>query len=502
MSDAAALLSLRAITKRYPGVVALDGVDLEVQGGSVHALLGENGAGKSTLLKVLAGATAPDAGTIGFGGVDVRFERPRDALQLGITVIYQEFALVPELSAAANILLGMEPGHHGVIDRALERARATDALAQLGAGFDASTPLKLLTVAEKQLVELARALVRDAKLIALDEPTAALSHRETARLFERVRALKERGLGIVFVTHRLEEVRQIADRVTVLRDGRRIWTGGIRDVSDAEIIRHMVGRDVEMERVEGRAAPGDVVLEVRGLTREPSFRDVSLSVRAGEIVALAGLVGAGRTEVARCLAGADRWEAGTVTVSGRPLRPRSPREAIARGVVYLPEERKTQGLVLGMRVRENATLAVLKRLSRLGVVRHGLERERAQRQVDELELRPPDIEREVQTLSGGNQQKVVMAKWLLADAAVLIVDEPTRGVDVGAKSEIHRRLRALADGGKALLVVSSELPEVLALADRILVMSEGVLRGELDARTASAERILALALPGGGSRAA
>jgi len=501
VSDAAVLLSLQAITKRYPGVVALDAVDLELAAGSVHALLGENGAGKSTLLKVLAGAETPDGGTVTIAGSRAEFTRPRDALRLGITVIYQEFALVPELSAAANILLGMEPARRGVLDARAEREIASGALAQLGADFDAATPVKLLTVAEKQLVELARALVRDAKVIALDEPTAALSHRETARLFERVRALRERGLGIVFVTHRLEEVRQIADRVTVLRDGRRIWTGGIGEVTDAEIIRHMVGRDVEMERVEGRAAPGAVVLEVRGLTREPAFRGVSLSLRAGEIVALAGLVGAGRTEVARCLAGADPWDAGSVTVAGTPLAPRSPREAIARGLVYMPEDRKTQGLVLGMKVRENATLAVLRRLSRLGVVRAGLERDRAQRQVDELELRPADIEREVQTLSGGNQQKVVMAKWLLADAAVLIVDEPTRGVDVGAKSEIHRRLRALADAGKALLVISSELPEVLALADRILVMCEGALRGEFDARTATAEQVLALALPAG-SRAA
>jgi len=445
---------------------------------------------------------APDAGTIAVAGARADLARPRDALELGITVIYQEFALVPELSASANILLGMEPGRRGLLDARTERERASEALAQLGADFDAATPVKLLTVAEKQLVELARAMVRDAKVIALDEPTAALSHRETARLFERVRAVRERGLGIVFVTHRLEEVRQIADRVTVLRDGRRIWTGGIGEVTDAQIIRHMVGRDVEMERVEGRAARGAVVLDVRSLTHEPAFRDVSLSVRAGEIVALAGLVGAGRTEVARCVAGADPFEGGSVTVAGAPLLARSPREAIARGVVYLPEDRKTQGLVLGMRVRENATLAVLRRLSRFGVVRGRLERERAQRQVDELELRPADIEREVQTLSGGNQQKVVMAKWLLADAAVLIVDEPTRGVDVGAKSEIHRRLRALADAGKALLVISSELPEVLALADRILVMGDGMLRGELDGRTATAEQVLALALPAGGSRAA
>lgn len=491
------LLTLSAITKHYPGVVALHGVDLALAPGAVHALVGENGAGKSTLLKVLAGAERPDGGTITLDGAAVRFAAPRDALARGITVIYQEFALVPELSASANVLLGMEPGRHGLLDLAAERQRATEALASLGATFDPATPVADLAVAERQLVELARALVRRARVIALDEPTAALSHRETEHLFARVLALKAQGLAIVFVSHRLEEVRRIADTVTVLRDGRRVWTGAAASVSDAQIIRHMVGRDVEMERISGTSAPGAVVVHVTGLARAPAFRDVSFTLRSGEIVALAGLVGAGRTEVARCLAGADPWHAGDVLVRGTRYRPATPREAIARGVVYLPEERKTLGLVLGMTVRENTTLAALGRFSRLGVLRRAAEGGAATAQVQALDLRPPDIERPAATLSGGNQQKVVMGKWLLADADVLIVDEPTRGVDVGAKSEIHRRIRALADAGKAVLVVSSELPEVLALADRILVMCEGRIAGELDGASATAEHVLQLALPAG-----
>jgi ABC-type sugar transport system ATPase subunit len=491
------LLTLSAITKRYPGVLALDGVDLALAPGAVHALVGENGAGKSTLLKILAGAERPDGGTITLDGAAVRFAAPRDALARGITVIYQEFALVPELSASANVLLGMEPGRHGLLDLAAERERAAEALASLGATFDPATPVAALAVAERQLVELARALVRRARVIALDEPTATLSHRETEHLFARVLALKAQGLAIVFVSHRLEEVRRIADAVTVLRDGRRVWTGAAAGVSDAQIVRHMVGRDVEMERVLGRSAPGDVVLHVAGLTRAPAFHDVSFSLRRGEIVALAGLVGAGRTEVARCLAGADPWDAGEVLVRNARYRPATPREAIERGVVYLPEERKTLGLVLGMTVRENTTLAALGRFSRFGVLRRAAEGNAATAQAQALDLRPPDIERPAATLSGGNQQKVVMGKWLLTDADVLIVDEPTRGVDVGAKSEIHRRIRALADAGKAVLVVSSELPEVLALADRILVMCEGRVTGDLDGARASAEQVLQLALPAG-----
>jgi len=473
------LLTLRGITKRYPGVTALDGVDLDVESGAVHALVGENGAGKSTLLKIVAGATAPDAGTMAWDRRPVTVHSPREALARGVTVIYQELALVPGLGAAANIYLGMEPRRRGLLDRGAMRAGAAAALADLGLLVDPDRPVQELSVAQRQLVELARALVREAKLVALDEPTATLTAHEVAHLVAQIEWLRAKGIAVIFVSHRLDEVRRLADTVTVLRDGRRAWTGAAADIDGPTLIRTMVGRDVVFERrPPGRAADPVPLLSVRGLSRG-WVRDISLDLARGEILGLAGLVGSGRSEVARLIAGIDRPARGTMTLAGRPFRPRSPADAIRAGVVYFPEDRKQQGLVLGMRIRENITLAALSRVAPRGWVRPEAERELAAAAAVRADVRPPEIERRTAHLSGGNQQKVVLAKWLLTDAEVLVFDEPTRGVDIGAKTEIHRQIRALADAGKAVLVISSELPELIALADRAVVLREGRVQGQV-----------------------
>nr|WP_279387442.1 sugar ABC transporter ATP-binding protein [Rubrobacter taiwanensis] len=488
------LLEMRGITKRFPGVVALDKVDFKLRAGEVHVLLGENGAGKSTLVKILSGAYRPDEGEILRGGVPVEIDSAEDAQKLGISTIYQEFNLIPELSVAENILLGRQPRRFGIVDRRRMLQRAQEVLDEMRVKVDPRALVSELGVAQRQMVEIAKALSLESEILILDEPTAVLSGQEIERLFEIIRAFRDEGVGIIYISHHLEEVAGIGDRVTVLRDGR--VAGHLpADASREEMVRLMVGREIENQYPRRRSAAGEVLLEVRNLSRAGVLRDISFQVRAGEVVGVAGLVGAGRTELARAIFGADPVDSGEILVGERKMEPGDIREARRKGIGFIPEDRQGQGLVPRLSVLENLGLAALSRSVRLGMIRRGELRRKAREMVEGLNIRTPGLEQEVRYLSGGNQQKVVIGKWLLADSKVLILDEPTRGVDVGAKVEIYELINRLTDEGAAVLMISSDLPEVLGMSDRILVMSQGRITGELPAREATQERVMELATP-------
>ena len=494
-----ALIDISNLSKSYGGVDALVDVSLALRTGEIHALCGENGAGKSTLIKCVCGVVVPDSGTVAVDGKPLRYGHVTASESNGIAVIHQESTAFPDLNTGDNIFAGREPRWLAgcFLDRRRMRAETDRLIGELGQTFDTRCPVGELSLAERQMVAMARALSHKCRLLIMDEPTASLSVRETETLLAIVRRLRDQGVAVLHVSHRLDEVFDLADRVTVLRDGRHVATRGIAEITKDELVRFMVGRECS-ERTQRRVQHGDLGetrLRVSGLCSGDLFRDISFSLRAGEIVGLAGLIGAGRSEVARALFGVDGYDSGQVYIDEQRLAKRDVSAAIELGLGLVPEDRQQEGLLLPMTVRENVTLAVLRRLTSYGWVSRGQERTLVQELLEQLRVKAQGLETPAETLSGGNQQKLVLGKWLAMHPKVLILDEPTRGVDVGAKSQVHQLIRQLAADGMATLLISSELPELLSICDRILVMRQGRLSGELPRDEATQERILQMALP-------
>ena len=490
------LLRLSRINKHFPGVHALKDAQFDVRRGEVHALLGENGAGKSTLIKIVSGVYPPDTGEMTLDGQSVHFTNPREAQQAGIATIYQELGLYPELSVAENIFMGHAPtknrGFFRTIDWRSMEAQAEDLLAELNIhDLDVQAKVGRLNVGNRQRVEIAKALSLNARILIMDEPTAALSENDVEQLFSIVRRLRQRGLSIIYISHRLHEVFELADRVTVLRDGEYIGAQAVEDTTESKLISMMVGRVIDKLFPKQNAKIGEVALEVRHLNRPPLTRDISFKVRAGEIVGLAGLVGSGRSETAQVIFGVLPAESGEILLDGKPVDIQRPSQAVQYGIGYVPEDRGHQGLVKEMTLRENTSMAVLESISNKTFIHRAKERLLAQRSIEQLGIRATGPEQIANKLSGGNQQKVVVSKWLASSPRLLIMDEPTRGVDVGAKSEIHRLMSQLAaEEGLAILMISSELPEILGMSDRVLVMREGQLVAEFTREEATQELIV------------
>jgi ribose transport system ATP-binding protein len=483
------LLEMKGIGKTFPGVKALEGVNLTVREGQVHALLGENGAGKSTLIKILSGAYIRDEGEIFWEGRPVEIKGPPDAQALGISTIYQEFNLAPHLSVAENIFLGNLPRKGLTIDWALARKRSREILDSLGVSLSVDVPTSNLSVAEQQLVEIAKALNRKTRILIMDEPSAVLGEKDLEKLFGVVRQLQASGIGIIYISHRLKEIFELADQVTVLKDGRYVDTRNISEVTMDDLVRLMIGRELHDVYPKRAPKPGGVLLEVKNISRPNILHNISFQVRAGEIVGFAGITGSGRTEVARVIYGADPYT-GEMYLSGQPYQVHSPADAIRRGVALVTEDRKRQGLFLKLSVRNNTTISGLKALCRAWII--GLRREidLVQKFIRQLSIKTPGPNFLVVNMSGGNQQKVILARWLSIGVRVFILDEPTRGIDVGSKSEIYQIMAELADQGVGIIMISSELPEVLGMSDRIMVMREGRIAKELSRAEASEERIM------------
>ncbi|HEX8259949.1 MAG TPA: sugar ABC transporter ATP-binding protein [Rubrobacteraceae bacterium] len=485
------VVRLRGVSKEFPGVLAVDGVDLEILPGEVHALAGENGAGKSTLMKILSQVERPNAGEVEISGEPVEFRGPGHAQRLGVAMVYQEFALAPHLSVAENLFLGREPTSVGFINRRAEKEKAAELLGRVGLDVDPGRLVSSLTVAEQQRVEIAKALAIEAKIVIMDEPTATLAEKETEELFEVIRDLSSRGISILYISHHLDEIFRIADRVTVMRDGKVVETKPTSELDEEELVNLMVGRQVGNLYPKPEVEVGEVLLRAGGITREGVLRNCSFEVRSGEILGFAGLVGAGRTELARAVFGADPIDSGRVELDGRELQIGSPQAAIDAGIGYLTEDRKGAGLALQLGVDQNITLANVP--TKAGFLDLGAEQRTAEDRSEQLDIQTPTTKRKVQLLSGGNQQKVVVAKWLEARARVLFFDEPSRGIDVGAKAEMFGLIGELAKEGRGIVLISSYLPELLNMCDRVVVLRGGEVVGGLNREEFSEERIVALA---------
>lgn len=487
------ILELKDITKEYPGVLALDKMNLTVFPGEIHALMGENGAGKSTLIKIVSGAIKPNGGIIRFQGEDYQSMTPALSKRLGIGVVYQEFNLVPELSVAENIFLGQKLSSGININRKLMNKKAKDLMDSFGINIDVTKEVKNLTVAYQQLVEITKTISSDVKVLIMDEPSAPLTNREIEAMFGIVQKLKKQGVAIIYISHRMEEIFKLADRVTVMRDGKYIATKSINEIDQQGLIKLMVGRSLDEQFPEVEKNIGDIALDVQGLSTAEMLKNISFCVRKGEILGIAGLVGAGRTETARAIYGADVKLSGIIKVEGKEVNIRSTRDAINCGIALIPEDRKKHGALLQMSIRENISFITLKEISKLGIVDLKKDKELSEKYITQLSIKTPSMEQLTKNLSGGNQQKVVLAKALASKSNIVIFDEPTRGIDVGAKKEIYVLMNELAKNGMAIIMISSEMPELLGMSDRILVMHEGELMGELSKEEATQEKILTLA---------
>ncbi|HHW30685.1 MAG TPA: sugar ABC transporter ATP-binding protein [Clostridiaceae bacterium] len=486
------ILSIRNISKSFPGVKALDDVSFDMERGTVHALLGENGAGKSTLIKILAGIYQPDSGEFIFDGTKMHFRTPYESLKAGISVVHQEFKLAETLTVTENIFLGNYIYKKKLVDWKTMREKAANMIGELGVNIEPDDIVANLTVAKKQIVEICKAINHQCRLIIMDEPSATLTDKEIDILYQIINKLKKQGISIIYISHRLEEVFRIADNLTVLRDGRHIGTVPVSEVDRNKLISMMVGRTLEKEYPKEEVKIGEVVLKVKNLNNQKGLKNINFEVRKGEILGIAGLVGSGRTELARAILGIDKISSGEITINGNPVRFKKFKYAIKNSLGLVPEDRKAQGLILPFAVKENVTLVSIKKILKGGVLNKKLENHYAEQYVDRLKIHTPSIDTAVENLSGGNQQKVVIAKWLMENSQIIFLDEPTRGIDVGAKAEIYKLISKMASEGKTVIMISSELPEILGMCDRILVMHEGRIAGMLTREEATQESIINL----------